>query len=299
MEKKVLLFKWVVYVSLITSLYFLPAVCRMVTDGFSLARITSEFPPGITWDAVPAAASDVKECNDALNQPYRYLGSGGQCFAFISQDDRYVIKFFKTRFIKFGSLFFQTLPFIPEKTRQRKIEKALFKLRRDFNSYLIASRDLKEESGILYLHLNKTTDLRKNLRITDKLGINHTVDLDQMEFAIQRRAELAYPYIDSLIRKKQFEKAKSAIHSLIDISVKRCKKGIYDEDAKIERNFGFLDEQPLLIDIGRFVRDPSRQNREIYQQDLHGITRQLRTWIETQHPDLTDYFNKALHFEET
>src|SRR5690348_5271745 len=96
----------------------LTSVCRRITDGFSIARITSEFPPDISWDPSPVAGVDSNEWNSALNQSYRYLGSGGQCFAFLSQDNRYVIKFFKTRFIQFGSLFFQTLPFIPQQIRQ-------------------------------------------------------------------------------------------------------------------------------------------------------------------------------------
>jgi hypothetical protein len=281
-------------------LYFLSDWYRKATDGFSIARITSQFPEGIIWkDSTLTTANIPHLGTDALDQPYRYLGSGGQCFAFVSQDNRYVIKFFKTRFVKFGSLTFQTLPFFPEAARKRKIEKALFKLRRDFTSYIIASDDLKEETGVLYIHLNKTTDLNKKLRITDKLGIKRTLELDRFEFAIQGRAELAYPYIDSLIQKKELDKAKAALCSLIDISLARCKKGIYDEDAKIERNFGFLDDKPIFIDIGRFVKDPSREDRTVYRKDLRNIVYQLRLWIQSNHPDLVLYFNEALKVYET
>lgn len=278
-------------------LYFLPDLYRKATDGFSIARITSQFPEGITWEDSTLCTTNT--LNDALDQPYCYLGSGGQCFAFVSQDNLYVIKFFKTHFVKLGSLTFQTLPFFPEASRKRKIEKALFKLRRDFNSYIIASGDLKEETGVLYLHLNKTTDLNKKLCITDKLGIKRTLELDRFEFAIQRRAELAYPYIDSLIQKKELDKAKAAIRSLIDLSLARCKKGIFDEDAKIDRNFGFLDGKPIFIDIGRFVKDPSRQRSAVHQKDLRDIVYQLRLWIQSNHPDLVSYFSEALKIHET
>src|SRR5207253_11328582 len=81
-----------------SALYFLPDVWKMMTDGFSVARITSELPQGISWDTLPVSASEESALHCAVDQPYRYLGSGGQCFAFISQDNRYVIKFFKTRF---------------------------------------------------------------------------------------------------------------------------------------------------------------------------------------------------------
>lgn len=278
------------------TLYFLPDLCRLTTDGFSIARITSEFPFPCSWEDSGLISTD-KEIDAILAQPFSYLGSGGQCFAFASQDGRYVIKFFKTRFIKFGALYFQTMPCFSKTTQQRKIDKALFKLRRDFNSYAIAAHDLKQETGILYVHLNKSAHLDKTLFITDKLGIGHHIDLDRFEFAIQRRAELAYPHIESLIKNHELEKAKQAMASLIHLSKMRCEKGIFDEDAKIERNFGFLDAQPIFIDIGRFVKDPSRKDPAIYQRDLALIARQMHTWITSYYPDLLSYFQEALQID--
>jgi hypothetical protein len=213
------------------------------------------------------------------------LSAGGQCFAFVSEDKRYVIKFFKTRFCSLGSLTLQTLPIFSDASIQRKIDRALFKLRRDFSSYVIAHRDLKEETGMLYLHLNKTTDLQKTLTIRDKIGIYHSIDLDRYEFTVQRRAELAFPYIDSLLRTGQIEKAERALLSLLAIARARCQKGIHDEDAVIARNYGFFEDKPLFIDVGRFVVDPSRKDPAIYEKDLALLTLQMRTWLEKNHPE--------------
>lgn len=277
-------------------LYFLPGLCKKATDGFSIALITSTFPEGMQWNST--CRTEPNELKDALNQPYRYLGCGGQCFAFISQDKRYVIKFFKTHFTSFGSLFLQTLPWRSKAFKQRKIERALFKLHRDFNSYAIASTDLQEETGIVYMHLNKSSDLHKQLHITDKIGIHYTLDLDRFEFAVQRRAEPAYAYIDSLIHSGALEEAKVAVRSLLTLSLTRCQKGIHDEDAKLERdNFGFLDDKPICIDIGRFVRDSSRQDPCVYRKDLQEIALQLRSWIQGKYPHLVEHFEEALHVE--
>lgn len=277
--------------------YFLSDLFSSLTDGFSIQRITSHFPQSmsqIKWNAPSPCLEETSEVNNALGQSYRYLGCGGQCFAFLSEDNQYVLKLFKTHFYHFGSLFFQTLPYIPKEKRDQKFAKALFKLKRDFNSYLIASRDLKDETGILYLHLDKGSDMKKKIRLTDKIGIAHELELDQHEFAIQRRAELAYPYLHSLIQQNDLEKARSAMRSLIDLSLDRCRKGFYDEDARVHCNFGFIGDRPIFIDIGRFVIDPSRQQRAIYEKDIAAIAHQLREWVSTNYPQLTAYFNETL-----
>jgi hypothetical protein len=278
------------------SLYSLTLFCTNQTDGFSIARITSHFPEVTTWNTPALSADEKAEVDKALSQSYKYLGCGGQCFAFVSQDNRYVLKLFKTKFHKFSSLTIKSyLPFLPQETRNRAKEKAFFKLNRDFNSYLIASKDLKEETGILYLHLNKTSDLKKKINIADKLGIIHEIDLDQFEFAIQKRAVMAYAHITSLMEKKDIEKAKQAIRSIIEISLARCSKGIYDEDAKIERNFGFIEDRPLFIDLGRFVKDPAQQNYTARQKDLESISHQLFSWIEVNYPALIPYFYEVFY----
>src|SRR5579863_4259442 len=70
-------------------LYYLGNFCLKMTDGFSIARITSTFPEGIpAWD--DSAREKSVELHTALEQTYHYLGAGGQCFAFVSEDKRYV-----------------------------------------------------------------------------------------------------------------------------------------------------------------------------------------------------------------
>ena len=284
-----------IYCFLATLLYFLPSFCRMQTDGFSIARITSYLPKGLSWKTPQVMQEEAAELSHAFSQPYRYLGHGGQCFAFLSHDDRYVIKFLKTRFHAFGHPSLFSLPCFPEKIRERKMQKALFKLHRDFNSYLFASTDLKEETGIFYVHLDKTSDLKKKVRITDKLGIAHTLDLDHFSFIVQRRAEPACSYLSKLIEKNEIEKAKSAICSLLALIQKRCQKGYYDEDAKIVRdNIGFIAQRPLFIDVGRFVKDPAKQNEQIYKQDMRDLSLQLERWIRDNYPYLIQEFREIL-----
>jgi hypothetical protein len=283
------------YLFLLPVFYFLALFCNKQTGGFSILRITPLLPDGLKWDTTPLTESECLEVESALKQSFHYLGCGGQCYAFASEDGRYVIKFFITPFRLFSSHALQTLPIFSTKKCTQKTKRALSKLQRDFSSYQIANDILKEETGVLYMHLTKSTHLKKQLRIVDKLGIAHTLDLDQFAFAIQRKADLAFTHLRALIESGELELAKAAMRSLIALCIERDRKGIDDHDAKIHRNFGFIENRPLFIDIGRFVHDASRKEKEIYLRDAKTIATTLRSWIEEHYPHLTPYFHEALY----
>ena len=61
---------------------------------FSLQAIQSNYAPNPKWES---HAVDFEKVKSSLSQPFHYLGGGGQCFAFVSEDDQYVIKFIKQR----------------------------------------------------------------------------------------------------------------------------------------------------------------------------------------------------------
>ena len=243
------------------------------------------FPP--EWSTPTLSSQEATNLRTICSQPFYYLGSGGQCFAFVSKDQKYVIKLFKHKFRKPYSLLLSMPLFGPlEKLRLKNYNRALSKHKRDFTSYKIAFDSLREETGILYAHLNKSTHLNQPLKIVDKLGIEHTISLDHIEFVIQKKAELAYSRIDALMEKKDFQGARAALRSLLEVVVSRSKKGIFDEDAKIHRNFGFIGEKAVVIDVGRFRYDSSRKSPLVYGEDLKLVTGRLQEWLEISHPEL-------------
>jgi len=268
--------KWILYCVIAVLLYHLPNFCKRQTDGFTVMRITPELPADMTYPEMVLNAEEQEELKHALDQPYAYLGRGGQSFVFVSRDGQYVCKFFRTEFHPFGSLWWQTLPIFSKQRRERVRAHARNKLQRDFTSYFLASQELKEETGTLYMHLMGTTRLKKILRVRDKLGIEHAIDLDRFSFAVQRRAELAFSYVERCVQSQKLEKARAALNALIALSLRRCQKGIHDEDAKIHKNYGFIDGHPLFIDLGRFVKDASRKEPEIYQRDIKALCLQIQ-----------------------
>lgn len=199
-----------------------------------------------------------------FDQKFYYLGSGGQCWVFASEDGQYVLKFFKFH--------------------RRKKDK----LQRDFKSYQIAYETLKQETGLVYLHLDKTESLGLTAKVIDKIAIEHPIDLDAHAFIVQKKAVLVFDYIRSLMDQGKQDEAKGALFKLCQLLEERCKKGIGDEDPRLHRNIGFVDGMPIFIDTGRFKNDPSRMDPAIYQKDLKKITHRLRQWLLNEYPELVN-----------
>ncbi len=269
--------------------------CIPRTDAFTIERIHSALTYHQEWDTPLPSGAEKKALQSLLQKPFYYLGSGGQCYAFASEDGQTVIKFFKHKLrFPWNSFYSLSLPGPLEAIRSRKLAKIIMKLNRDFTSYKLAYEKLQPETGILYVHLNKTQGLNQTVMIHDKLNIAHEIDLDQIEFIVQKKAELAYSYLESLVKQGDLTQLQASIDSLIDVIISRCQKGIFDEDAKIHRNFGFIDGKAVVIDVGRFRQDPSRLSPEVYRQDVKTITRSLRTWIDQNCPELIPWFDKKL-----
>ena len=283
---------------LLTALFhFVSRFCEKQTDGFSLALIHSGLKFNPAWETKPISYDVKVKLDQVFSQKFHFLGSGGQCFAFVSDDGLTVIKFFKFRLFRKPYYYFLTKP-LPcpfELSRLRKLHRALFKLRRDFTSYKIAYEELKEESGLIYLHLNKGAELNRKIQIIDKIGITHEIDLDDVEFAVQRRAEPILPRISTFLANSDLSSARLALRAILKTLVHRCQKGVFDEDPRLYNNLGFIENDAIFIDIGRFVLDSTRKEPAIYLADIKGITdKNLRGWLQRNHPELEKILDEEL-----
>ncbi len=268
--------------------YFTQQFCLKQTDEFTIAKICSNLPFEEKWETRPLSQQQQTEVLHILDQKFHYLASGGQCYAFLSSDGQSVLKFFKHD---------RRLPakWYPESVKKR--QKKQRKLERDFNSYKLAFEELQDETGLLYVHLNKTRHLKQTVTLVDKLGIEHKLDLDTKEFVLQKKAELIYPYLQRLMQKGDLIQAKRVIDTLLEVIVARCQKGIFDEDAHIHRNFGFIPEslRAVILDVGRFKKDSSRSQPEVYLKDVAAITIRFQTWLNENYPPLALYLEEKAH----
>lgn len=290
------LFSILSYVLLLL-IFFFPVrqFCSRKTAGFSLFRIQSNFAYNPHWDTPELTQTEKTAMDAILEQKFHYLGKGGQCYAFESEDGKYVLKFFKLYLRRLPSWAF-AIPLSDsyQKMLERKQKVRASKLERDFNSYKLAFTELKEETGLIFIHLNKTQELKKAVTIIDKLHIEHVINLDKTLFVLQKKAELVYPHLNRLMREDNKEKAKEAVQSILTLIHDRAQKGIFDEDARIHCNFGFIDNEAVLIDVGRLKIDPQIKVPAVYQKDLLKITRRFKQWLEVHHPSLATYLDEKL-----
>jgi hypothetical protein len=263
--------------------------CHSKTDGFTDYKIFSNLSYHAQWNT---PLSDEGEAAEILNQPFYYLAKGAQCYVFVSEDGNYVIKFFRLYHLQ-PPVWHSYLP-LSSSIKQKKIQDKYADLVKDFDSYKIAYDELKEETGLVYLHLNKTDHLHKTLTLYDKIGVLHRIEADTTEFLIQKRADLLYPSLERLIESKQSELARQAVKDLVELLKVRCQKGIFDKDPDINTNFGFLHDKPVQIDIGRFRPDESRKDPAVYHPDIRRITDHLRQWLEQKDPSLSHYLEEQV-----
>lgn len=278
------------------SWHYISLFCKAQTDGFSVARVQSDLPYDSKWEVAPPSDSLKEEMKHILSQPFHYLGRGGQCFAFVSEDQQYVIKFFKHRFYKPYEILLQLpLPRSLDQIRKRKMDKILFKIDRDCTSYKIAYEEIPQETGLVYLHLHPKEGFEQSVSIIDKLGITHTLSLNKMAFILQKRAEPVPLHLKRLMEAGDKMASRKAIHAILETIISCSHKGIMDDDPGLHRNFGFIEDKPMFIDVGRFKRETAA----LSQQDLKKITMRFRSFLKSKYPELVTTLDEEIDAIQT
>ncbi|MBS0606259.1 MAG: hypothetical protein KF898_07985 [Parachlamydiales bacterium] len=296
MIKKKMLKRLVLWSACAGGLILLQRFCHQQTDGFSRYKISSNLTFQPEWETPRLSLREQESLSKILNQPYRYLAKGAQSYVFLSDDGKYVLKFFRIYHLQ--PPFWVThlrWPWFLQSYKMDKILKKLDELHKDFASYKIAHDELKEETGIVYLHLNKTDYLKQTLTFYDKIGIKHQVALDQMEFLVQKRAELVYPALAKMVESEGLENAKDALSQLVSLLCLRCQKGIHDKDPDLNTNFGFIGHTPLQIDVGRFrIENGNLQEQMVDRDEIIRITDNLNQWLRSRYPELSGHLETTI-----
>lgn len=264
--------------------------CHKKTDGFAVCKIREAF----TEEKNPSQ-TDISLITTILNQPLTYIGKGGQCYAFATEDNQHVVKLLKYN-NNYPRIWFKLFPFPLglESYRQEKLAKKQKKLNGEYTSYKIAMEELKEETGIIYFHLDKNTLPDLKLHIKDKLNISHKLNADDYQFYIQKKGTPFYPGLERIIKEQGIETAKVAVDEMLSFLFKRCKKEIIDGDDGIWRNFAFQGTHPFQIDIGQFSYSPTLRSEIAYQNDILFFTKDFRNWLSKTNPELSAYFINSI-----
>lgn len=284
------------------SLFYLLASCAAAfamyhlsiktADKFVLSEIQYERPYNPDFDTRPLTQAEQQEVDTALSQNYTYFGCGGQAYVFFSDDGKYVIKFFKQRHFR-EPTHLNYIPFI-KKYRDLKYVKRKKKITNEYGSYKLGFEEIPEETALVYVHLNKTSHLKKTITISDKFKLEHKIDLDKTDFILQRRAQLVHDKIDQQMAAGDIAGAKRTISSIVDLIVTRCKKGYTDKDPNIATNCGILGDKAIKIDVGRFGLEPLMANPLFYKPELFHIVQPFHKRLSEKYPELAKHLDEKV-----
>lgn len=256
-----------------------------LTDDFRLSNITYDLPHETRWEVPALSEEENHRIAAILNQKFYYLGKGAQSYAFVSEDQLYVLKFFKFKHLK-PSLFVDLLPPIsPFRTyKQNSKERKERKLIGVFDGYALAYREHRQPSALLYLHLLPTSTLKQKVTLVDKIGIERQIHLDEMVFLIQKKGETLRNRLRHLLNENNLDEAKVTIGRVLEMYLSEYNKGLYDRDHGVMQNTGFVGDQPFHLDVGKFSKDDRMQNLAFYKKDLLHVAWKIDHWIKESYP---------------
>lgn len=295
MKKSLILIRWFQIALLIVSLIFIERFCHKKTGGFQISKIESDHVFNPQWATPIPSDQDQQHILTLLDQRYTFFRYGGQAYVFLSDDGKTVLKLFKQHHLRVPA-WIKTFP-LPKtfkRIRNKWVRRQEDKFNLFFNSCKIAFDDFRDYTGLIYLHLNPTDYLNQQMTIVDKLGIEHKIDLDHTDFALQHRAKLPKKHFRSLRKKNDFESAKKSLDSLIDMIVERSQKAIADRDPNIRRNCGFFGEQAVEIDLGSYTRSQTLKIPFMCKADIYQKSLELRLMISKNYPELYPHLDRRL-----
>lgn len=273
-----------------TRLYF------NLTAGFRVGHIISDLDHDPKRDVRDLSAKELDEVRSILGQKFHYLGKGTQSYVFLSDDQRYVLKFLKYQRFRAHPLLecFSFIPFLQDHKQSRLSDKQE-RLDKLFSSWKIAFEHLKTETGLVFVHINKSDCLQTPLVIYDRVGIKHTLNPDQLEFLIQRNAGMLCPTIKKYMQDGLETQAKNLIGDILDMVVSEYHRGLADEDHSLMQNTGVLDGRPVHIDVGQFVIDETMKDINLYDVELFSKTYKFRIWLSKHYPELEAFLTARLY----
>ncbi|HEV7736819.1 MAG TPA: hypothetical protein VGO47_05520 [Chlamydiales bacterium] len=135
--------------------------------------------------------------------------------------------------------------------RPKKIAERNRKLHLIFNAYKLVYEKLRQDTGLIFIHFNKSNDLKTMVCVEDKKKKEHAIQLDDVLFVVQEKAELLHDRLHRLKAEKKNQELQMALEAFLSLVQRRINAGITDLDMLIEKNYGFVGDRPIQLDVGR------------------------------------------------
>ncbi len=266
-----------------------------INANFSLDNIHLRSWPE-TKSPVTHSLEEVQLASSILNQQFRYLGKGRQCFVFESQDGNYILKFIKCQRINVTNLYeTMKLPAFLEKKRKKKLKEREGRLTSLLSSMSLSYRPLQEQTGVLYLHIEPTEELQNKVVLIDRVGQHHSLDINQVPFILQKKAMQIMPVLKSLYKQKRMQELKERLNQLVDLFRERARYGVLCPDNAVFRhnNIGFIEDRAIYVDVGGFISSTKKKSEKRLKKDLSKL-RPIARWLKKHDKKLAANFSSQL-----
>lgn len=256
-----------------------------LTDDFRVSNINYELPYEKAWEFSALTEEEKADLQRIFSQKFYYLGKGAQVYAFASADGKWVIKFLKFKHLKPSLLDKIIPPIFPfDSIKKAKIARKERKLKGVFEGYRLAYLYDRNNAGLSYLHFNKTDKLNMQVTLVDKIGWEHQLALDSVVFILQKKGQTLREVMSRLLKDGNVREAKEKALKILDMYLSEYAVGIWDRDHGITHNTGFIEEQPIHLDVGKISFDEKMKKRELYRSDLLHVGFKISSWIEEHFP---------------
>lgn len=262
-----------------------PVGLKRLSGGFRLEKIKLDFPYHPEWES----PLDPK-IRDILSQRFNYLNRGSQSYVFISEDGKYVIKFFRfdlrPAFVKsfFNSLF-------PSKKKKVDFNTKVNHL---FEACKMANDRAAFETGIVYLHINQTALDLPVLFCKDALRRKYHIPLDRYRFVVQKKVETFTEAFEKARQEKNPFAMPNWIDSILELVLARSKKGLHNSDPNLSRNLGFFEGRAVEIDFGNYCNCLDLCQPEQRMKEIGRFYKPLRHWLQEHAPEWIGYLDDRM-----
>ncbi len=252
--------------------------CESKTDGFQVLKIIAGHPFDSRWE-VDIPQKEKVQLLKTLDQPFYYLGSGRRCYAFVSEDQKYVLKFART--FQITGRLWSHLPFVQHLLPglcKEEFDKKAIRRAQNFTGYKIGFECLKEQTGTLFLHLNQTSSLQKNVTLYDKINVKHVLPADNLIFILQKRADSFSSHFKQLLAKSDEASIKQLFSEFALLLKARADQHIADWDLS-PRNLGIVDDKLAAFDLDnlKFVPSEKFSKKDLMLRTAKLMIRKLET----------------------
>lgn len=250
---------------------------RFYDQQFHIANITIAEGVG---QGSENSAKDIQALEEIFSQPFHYLDRGKQSYAFVSTNGKYVLKFFDVRCLRSGAI--PLLAPVGKKSCARK-------LRRLMQGYLVAQKYDRDNTGLLFVQLAPDDRYTIIVKVIDRFGLTHEIDVAKYPFALQLKAKPTREVITTLLSNGDVLGAITSLKHLIAMYVDEYQRGVRDLDHNIMYNTGFVGDNPIRFDVGRLTFSEENKNPIVYTKDLEKVViGRVGEWLERYFPQYHD-----------